>query len=102
MKSTDPKHPWQRLVTLARKAERDTSAPFGFATRISAIGLAQPRFQQSLFEIFAPRALGIACLLMLASIFFNYTAFTTSSSSDWESSLSEEQPAAVAILFDAS
>jgi len=101
MNNTDPMHPWQRLVTLARKAERDTSSPFGFATRISTIGLAQPRFQPSLFELFAPKALGIACLLMLASIFLNYTAFTTNTP-DWESSLSEEQPAAVAILFDAS
>jgi hypothetical protein len=68
MRPTDPNHPWQRLVTLARKTERDTSAPFGFATRVTARALAQPRWQPSLFEIFALRALGIACLLMLASI----------------------------------
>ena len=100
MKPTDPNHPWQRLVTLARKTERDTSAPFGFATRVTARALAQPRWHPSLLEIFAPRALGIACLLMLASIALNYGAFM-SPNVDWESTLSEEQPA-VAALFDAS
>ena len=101
MKLTDPRHPWQRLVAVARNAESslDDSAPYGFATRVSAMAFAQVRPQTSLFELFAPRALGIACLLMLASLAVNYSTLT--SGSDLDTSMMEGQPA-VAILFEGS
>jgi hypothetical protein len=72
--STDPRHPWARLVQAARKHrdDRDASAPLGFATRVVALALAQERSLASLFDRFALRALGVACLLALGSLALNY------------------------------
>lgn len=77
----DPRHPWQRLTTAAREVrdERDASAPFGFATRIAALALAQERRVASLFERFALRAVGVASLLALFSVALNYQALSTES-----------------------
>jgi hypothetical protein len=75
----DPRHPWSRLTAAAREVrdERDASAPYGFATRIAAIALAQERRVASLFERFALRAVGVASLLALFSVVLNYQALST-------------------------
>jgi hypothetical protein len=74
----DPRHPWSRLTAAARamRDERDASAPFGFATRVAAIALAQERRVASLFERFALRAVGVAALLALFSVVLNYQALS--------------------------
>ena len=71
----DPRHPWTRLTAAARtvRDERDLSAPFGFATRVSTLGLAGERPLASLFDLFALRALAVACLLAIVSIAVNYS-----------------------------
>ena len=78
MNPEDPKHPWTRLTAAARRApdDRDTAAPYGFATRIAALAMAQERIAVSLFERFSLRALGVACLLALVSVAANYSAIT--------------------------
>lgn len=75
----DPRHPWSRLTAAARtvRAERDESAPYGFATRIAALAFAQERRVSSLFERFALRAVGVAALLALFSVVLNYQALST-------------------------
>ncbi len=79
----DPRHPWARLTAAAREVrdERDSSAPYGFATRVVALAFAQERRVSSLFERFAFRAVGVASLLALFSIVLNYPALTTSGTS---------------------
>ena len=74
MNLNDPQHPWPRLVAAARQApdDRDTAAPFGFATRVSALALAPERAMASLLDRFALRAVGIAGLLALLSVVANY------------------------------
>jgi hypothetical protein len=83
MNPTDRRHPWSRLVAAARSApdERDPAAPFGFSTRVAALALsAPPRSSFSLvFERLSWRALGVACLLMLASVAANYSVITRTS-----------------------
>ena len=83
MNPSDRRHPWSRLVAAARSApdERDPAAPFGFSTRVAALALsAPPRSSFSLaFERLSWRALGVACLLMLASVAANYSAITRTS-----------------------
>lgn len=75
----DPRHPWSRLTAAAREVrdERDASAPFGFATRIAALALAQELRVASLFERFSLRAVGVASLLALFSVVLNYQALST-------------------------
>jgi hypothetical protein len=76
MNLNDPRHPWTRLTAAARQApdERDSGAPYGFATRVAALALAQERRVSALFERFAFRAVAISCLLALASVAVNYPA----------------------------
>jgi hypothetical protein len=76
----DPRHPWTRLVAAARtvRDDRDTAAPFGFATRI--VALAHERGMVSLLERLSLRALGVACLLAIASVAANYQALLPGSS----------------------
>ena len=76
MSPNEPRHPWSRLVAAARRVEstRDDAAPYGFATRVAALALAQERSLASLFDRFALRALGVACLLAVASVAINYSA----------------------------
>ncbi|MEO6244732.1 MAG: hypothetical protein ABIQ12_04785 [Opitutaceae bacterium] len=72
--SDDPRHPWMRLNAAARAVRdpRDTAAPFGFATRI--VALAHEHGMVSLLERISLRALGVACLLAIASVAANYQA----------------------------
>jgi hypothetical protein len=79
MNLNDPRHPWSRLTAAARQAQddRDASAPYGFSTRIAALAFAQEQRAFSLFERFAFRAVGLACILALASVALNYSALTT-------------------------
>jgi hypothetical protein len=81
LKINDPRHPWSRLTAAARQVhdERDSSAPYGFATRVAALALSQQRTVASLFERFAFRAVGLASLLALFSIVLNYQALSTTS-----------------------
>jgi hypothetical protein len=75
----DPRHPWSRLTAAARtvRHDRDSTAPYGFATRVAALALAQERRVASLFERFAFRAVSVASLLALFSIVLNYDALST-------------------------
>lgn len=72
----DPRHPWMRLNSAARTVRdaRDAAAPFGFATRLAALALAQERRMVSVLERFSLRALVVACLLALGSVAVNYQA----------------------------
>ena len=67
---------WSRLVAAARRApidNRDTAAPFGFATRVAALAFAQAaeRPLAMLFDRLSFRALGCAGLLAVASVAAN-------------------------------
>ncbi len=79
MSSPDSHQAWQRLAAAARtvREDRDTAAPYGFATRVAALALAQERRVVSLFDRLALRALGVACLLALFSFALNYQEVTT-------------------------
>ena len=99
MNLNEPKHPWNRLTAAVRRIphERDTAAPLGFAARVAALAMAQERKVASLFERFAFRALGAACLLALLSAAVNYSVFSPAPAfSDEE--LTEDDP--VAVLLD--
>ena len=74
----DPRHPWSRLTSAAREVsdDRETSAPYGFATRIAALALAQERKVASLFERFSLKAVGVASLLAAFSVALNYPALS--------------------------
>ena len=75
MSLPDPQHPWSRLAAAARRQadERDTSAPYGFSTRVAALAWTDVR-GPVLLERFALRALGLAALLALGSVALNYSA----------------------------
>lgn len=66
--------PWSRLATAAREVrdERDATAPYGFATRVAALAFAQEPRVVSIFERLALRAVGVATLLALGSVAWNY------------------------------
>lgn len=71
----DPRHPWARLTTAARTVRngRETAVPYGFATRVAALAMGQDRRVVSLFDLFALRALAVACVLAVVSIAMNYS-----------------------------
>jgi len=94
-----PNHPWSRLTASARTVSdaRDTAMPYGFATRVAALAMAQERKVASLFERFAFRALGAACLLALLSLVANYSVFNTAPTMA-DDELTEDDP--VAVLLD--
>jgi hypothetical protein len=71
----DPRHAWNRLAVAARtvRDDRDTSAPYGFSTRIAALAMGQELRSVSLFDVFAVRALWVACALAVFSIAVNYS-----------------------------
>lgn len=100
MNLNEPKHPWNRLTAAACTVadDRDVTAPYGFATRVVALALAQERKVASLFERFAVRALCAAFLLALLSVVVNYPALGTAPSAS-EDELTEDDP--VAVLLDA-
>jgi hypothetical protein len=67
---------WNRLVSAARRASPDTgdaAAPYGFATRVAAQAMARESGDASLLLRYSLRALGVACLLMVASVAANIT-----------------------------
>lgn len=79
----DRHNPWTRLTAAARtvRDDRDATAPYGFATRIAALALAHEEKVASLFDRFALRALGVACLLALFSVALNYETLNSPVSS---------------------
>lgn len=99
MNLNDPRHPWSRLAAAARTApdDRDTAAPYGFATRVTALSFAQEHRAVSLVERFALRAVGVAALLALLSVAVNYSALTKTAA------VEEELPAddPIAVLLNA-
>lgn len=102
MNPSDPRHPWARLAAASRQASvdaRSTAAPYGFATRVTALAFAVERPVVSLFERFSLRALGVASLLALVSVAANYSALTSPAVDD-EISLTGEDP--VAVLLEVS
>ncbi len=74
MSSPESKPAWQRLTAAARTVadDRDTSMPYGFATRVAALAMAQERRVATLLDRVALRALGVACLLAGFSFALNY------------------------------
>ena len=94
-----PEQKWSRLVAGARGAvdPRDTSAPYGFATRVAALAGSAERMRGSLLERFSWRALGVACLLAIASTAVSYSVGTTTADED---ALSDD--GAVSALLDIS
>ncbi len=100
MKINDSRHPWNRLTAAVRLRadDRATGAPYGFAVRVAALAMTQERKVASLFERFAFRAVGAACLLALLSVGANYSMLGTGVSIS-EEDLSEDDP--VAVLLDA-
>ncbi len=70
---------WSRLTAAARAARdpRDTAAPYGFATRVAALAMAQERRAVSLLERFSLRALGLAGLLALVCVAANISTVTS-------------------------
>ncbi len=79
MSSPDSHQAWQRLAAAARtvRDDRDASAPYGFATRVAALALAQERRVVSVLDRMALRALGVASLLALFSVALNYQEMTS-------------------------
>lgn len=100
MNPADPRHPWQRLAAASRRASdnRETSAPFGFATRVAARALERQTPFASLFERFSLRALGIACLLAVGTVAVNYAAIRNANQEAEFSVLTEDPVAAVLDL----
>jgi hypothetical protein len=105
----DPRHPWSRLTAAARQVndERETSAPYGFATRVAALAFAQNASMASLFDRMALRALGVASLLALFSIVLNYQALSTAPATTASAPIEEVETLpslptddAVAIVLD--
>ena len=102
----DPRHPWARLTAAARhvRDDRDTSAPYGFATRVAALAFASERTMASLFERFAFRAVGVASLLALFSVVLNYPDLATTSRPPMSAAVEEVELVAVddavAIVLD--
>jgi hypothetical protein len=101
MNPADPKHPWSRLTAAARRAPdpRDTAAPYGFATRVAALAMAAERPMVSLLERLSWRALGVACLLAVASFAVNYSEIAGARQ---EEDLAIGNEDAVAVLLDLS
>lgn len=81
---------WQRLVVAARQAAPhavDEAAPYGFSTRVAALGLAaveRPSLRSSLNH-FSLRALGFSLMLMIVSIVANYSSVTNVAEHEQES-----------------
>ena len=100
MNPIDPQHPWSRLVAAARRApdDRDTAAPYGFATRMAALAFTQERRMASLVERFALRAVGVASLLAILSLAINYSALTNASSASAEDELLPTEDAVNVVL----
>ena len=106
MNPTDPKHPFSRLAAAARtvRDERDATAPYGFAARVVALAMTQERRVASLLDLFALRAVGVACLLALLSVAVNYSALSGggafANSDDNDGLLNDDTVALVLNLTD--
>lgn len=99
MNLNETNQPWSRLAAVARNVPdaRDVSAPYGFATRVAALAMAQERKVSSLFERFAVKALCAAFLLALVSVVVNYPAINSPAGGS-DDDLIEDEP--VAVLLD--
>ena len=99
MNTNDPHHPWSRLTAAARCAptEGDTTAPYGFSTRLAALAFSGAGRGGSLYERFALRAVGVASLMAVASIAANFSAFTVEANAT-EVIMEDYDP--VAVLMD--
>jgi hypothetical protein len=100
MSSNSPRDPWPRLAAAARQItdDRETTAPYGFATRVVALAMSSERRVASLFERFAFKAVGVACLLAIASVAINYSALTRPASNE-EPMTAADDP--MSVLLDA-
>jgi hypothetical protein len=66
---------WQKLVALARQAPAEAgAAPYGFATRVTALAVAQAPAPWVPLERFALRGLLLAAVCSAAAVAFNFTA----------------------------
>lgn len=94
MNSNDPRTPWSRLVSAARlvRDDRDVAAPYGFSTRVAALAFSSERRVSSLFDRFALRALGVACLLAIASVAINYSSLLTHQATPVQDQASADDP----------
>ncbi|HVU33247.1 MAG TPA: hypothetical protein VHE61_07420 [Opitutaceae bacterium] len=101
MKPNAPRDPWPTLAAAARQAtdSRDDSAPYGFSTRVVAAAFAQPRRGGSLVERFAFRAVGVACLLAIASAAYNYHYSASTKTPVAEEQATTDDP--LSVLLDA-
>lgn len=82
---THSHNPWLRLVTAARHARdaRDTQAPYGFSTRVSALAMSLPRPTfATLCDRLSLRALGVAALLFIACAALNFPASPSTAAED--------------------
>lgn len=73
---------WNRLVSAARRhpgEQGDCVAPAGFATRVVARGLVVGAAGgiSAVFERLAPRALGLATLMMMLALTWNFLPTST-------------------------
>ncbi len=77
---------WQKLVAAARhvRDERDTAAPYGFATRVAALAMTagRPATGVALIDRLAWRALGVSALLAMISVASSYTSLMASPDED--------------------
>jgi hypothetical protein len=101
MNPIDPKHSWARLTTAARNVhdDRDTAAPYGFATRVTAIAFSSPRNAASLVERFAWRAVGVAGLLAVLSVAVNYSAMNRVAA-PVEETVADDDPVSLLLSID--
>jgi hypothetical protein len=70
-------HQWRKLTTLARQAgdERDSAAPYGFATRVAAQAASSPTAGSgAVFERFALRGLIVAAAFGVGAIVFSFSS----------------------------
>ena len=100
----DPRHPWARLTSAARtvRDDSDASAPYGFATRLAALALAQESRVVSLLERFSFRAIGVAALLALCSVALNYKDITATTNAAYAEDEMIQPDDAVTIVLDLS
>lgn len=98
MKRTD--EGWRRLVQAARQApdHRELEMPQGFATRIVAQSRGEKRVVGSLVERFAPRALGVSCVLAVLGVAGNYSVVAQSARSAFtENFFTLDDPASIVL-----
>jgi hypothetical protein len=96
---------WSRLVAVARgaRADGETSAPYGFATRVVALHFAQASSAVSVLDRLALRALGVAAALAVGSVLINYRPAGPSPATAAPVATEEHQAAtddAMAVLLD--